>query len=187
MSRWMWLSLTLYVGCAHAPRGPAPSPPAESAEGLRRAGHQAESAGDSVRAEQYFTASLAAGGDPGALTTDLVRVCVRAGRLRSALAHAEPELARHPRDAQLAQLVGGLYFALGEHARAESLLEQALAVQEDSALAHYTLALVLARDPQRGDAERVHLARYIALAPLGAHRARAEHMLASLARAEASR
>jgi Flp pilus assembly protein TadD len=135
-----------------------------------------------VRAEQYFAASLAAGAESSALTADLVRVCVRGGRLRSALTHAEPELLRHPRDAALAQLVGGLYFALGELGRAEAVLEQALSAAEDSALAHYTLALVLTRDARRSEAVRTHLTRYVALAPGGPHRARAEHLLAALRR-----
>jgi tetratricopeptide (TPR) repeat protein len=180
MRRWFCLFF-LCVGCAHGPRGPAAATP-ESAASLRSAGLRAEAVGDSVRAEQYFVASLAAGAEPSALTADLVRVCVRAGRLRSALAHAEPELLRHPRDAALAQLVGGLYFALGELGRAEAVLEQALAAAEGSALAHYTLALVLARDPRRSEAVRAHLTRYVALAPSGPHRPRAEHLLAELRR-----
>jgi tetratricopeptide (TPR) repeat protein len=181
MRRWLCLFF-LCLGCAHGPRRPAPSAP-ESAASLRSAGLRAEALGDSVRAEQYFAASLAAGAEQGALTADLVRVCVRGGRLRSALAHAEPELLRHPRDAALAQLVGGLYFALGELGRAEAVLGQALAAAEDSALAHYTLALVLAHDPRRSEAVRTHLTRYVALAPSGPHRARAEHLLATLRRA----
>src|SRR4051812_43323326 len=54
--------------------------------------------GDSTRAEQYYAAALAAGGDPHLLVRRLIRVCVSSQRYHAALGYADDYLLRHPAD-----------------------------------------------------------------------------------------
>ena len=134
-------------------------------------------AGDLTRAEQYLaTAHREAGRDRASLVA-LLSVCVRASRLRSALAHAQPYLHEHPRDVHLQTLLASIHFALGELAQARSALEHALFVSEPLPDTHYLLARVHRELGARlGQSDRVHrraarrhFARYLALAPQGAH------------------
>lgn len=166
-------------GCArpHALERAPEGGEALHARRLYEQGMALQAAGDLTRAEQYLaTAHRAAGRDRASLVA-LLSVCVRASRLRSALAHAQPYLHDHPRDVHLQTLVASIHFALGELAQARSALEHALFVREAQPDAHYLLGRVQRELGARlGPSGRVHrrearrhFARYLALAPDGTH------------------
>ncbi|MFM2415756.1 MAG: hypothetical protein RL385_479 [Pseudomonadota bacterium] len=178
--RWIF-SLHLCVACALPGARATQEPRAEvaaPAPALLAAGQAAEEVGDGVRAEQYYAAALEAGGERRLLTTRLIGVCVAGGRLRSALRYAEAALVDAPADARLRQLLGAVYMALGERGRAEAELREALRLQQDSPLAHYSLAVLLARDAARASEALPHYQRYVELAPQGRHAPEALHALA---------
>lgn len=178
------------LACAHAP-------PVESAHDALRArrlyerGVALSAQGDLTRAEQYLAlAHHEAGRDRKSLAA-LLAVCVRASRLRSALAYAEPYVHDHPRELPLLQLMAALQLALGELAPARVTLEQALRVDGTRPETHYLLARVYAaskpdgaRASQHRKRARTHYARYLALAPAGPHAEEARTMLAPGQRAE---
>jgi predicted Zn-dependent protease len=134
--------------------------------------------GELTRAEQYLASALRAGHDPHATMQALLTVTIRASRLRSALAYAEPFLSAHPRDVALRQLVGSLHLALGDLPRAEQELAHVMRVSDQSAEAHYLMALVLARQRAPLAEQHAHLARYLDISPEGVH---AEEARAALA------
>lgn len=148
------------------------------------------SAGDLTRAEQYLASAHREGKQDRASLVALLSVCVRASRLRSALAYAGPYLDSHPRDARLRQLKAALHFALGELTSARAELERVLVLDEGRAEAHYLLARVHAaslvgyRDPRFARVHRrrvrAHFARYLALNPGGAHAEEAANELESM-------
>ncbi len=133
--------------------------------------------GDSTRAEDYLAAALDAGADARAVMPLLMDVCVRNGRYRSAIQHAENHLRKHPNDVGTRLVLGSLYVAVGEVGDGRTALEQVVAARPDEAQAHYALA-VLARDhdndPGRADH---HFREYLRIRPSGEH---AEEARASL-------
>jgi tetratricopeptide (TPR) repeat protein len=112
-------------------------------------GDAAASVGDMTRAEQYFMAALAAGGDPRALTRRLLVVCVADERYPAAASHGEDYLRNHPADTEVRYAVATVYLGMGDGARARDELERVIAERPDIADAHYALATVLR---QQGDA-----------------------------------
>lgn len=147
--------------------------------------------GDLTRAEQYLASAHRAARDRESLVA-LLTTCVRAGRLRSALAHAAPYRAAHPRDVRLLQVTAAIHLALGELTSARELLERALCIEGALAEAHYLLArvhlkgaklaVISTRLREHRRALRHHFARYLALAPSGPHAAEAHAELVSSAR-----
>jgi predicted Zn-dependent protease len=158
-------------GCA-APKQLETTPPRLEAlptEELYRSGVLLLEQGELTRAEQYLASALRAGHDPATTMRAQLTATILASRLRSALTYAEPYLVEHPRDVALRQLVGSLYLALGELARAEQELAVVLRLNDESAEAHYLMAVVLERRSGFTARRNAHFARYLALAPAGNH------------------
>jgi tetratricopeptide (TPR) repeat protein len=172
------LTLCHVSACTLPPNQTTPDARAEAAaptHALVEAGEAAEQVGDGVRAEQYYAEALEAGGERRLLTARLIGVCVAGGRLRSALRYAEAALVDAPADARLR---GAVYLALGERGRAEAELREALRLQQDAPLAHYSLAVLLSRETTRAAEALPHYRRYVELAPDGRHAPEALHALA---------
>ncbi len=125
--------------------------------------------GDLTRAEQYLSAALDEGADPDQVVPLLMRVCVKAGRLRVAIDRAQSQLKRKPNNVPLRFLVGSLFVAIGDAPSARQHFERVLAIEPTHAQAHYSLAII-ARDTE-GDLMRAdhHFREYLRLAPDGPH------------------
>jgi tetratricopeptide (TPR) repeat protein len=142
--------------------------------------------GDFTRAEQYLALALREGHDADRTLRVLLAVCVRASRLRSALLYATPHLTAHPQDWALRQLVASVHLALGDHVSARRELERVIAQRPNAAEAHFLLALIFMRVDERSHEARAHFARYLALAPQGAHADEARAALSSWAAPDSS-
>jgi tetratricopeptide (TPR) repeat protein len=136
-------------------------------ERLQAHGDAAASIGDFTRAEQYFVASMKAGGEERALTKRLLVVCARDARYSAAEEYGEDYLRKHPGDTDVRYAVATLYIGTGELDQARRGLEQVVAERPDIADAHYALASVL-RSSGEGilDAD-LQLREYIRLEPHG--------------------
>lgn len=125
--------------------------------------------GDLTRAEEYLVDALDQGANDREVLPLLIDVCVRGGRLRSAIGHAENHLRKYPHDQRTRLVVGTLYAALGETKDAHAALEQVLGEMPDDASAHYVLA-ILARDNENDVvAADHHFREYLRIAPNGSH------------------
>lgn len=169
------LGLFGVCACATAPARPPPGDPLDlvTAAQLFELGQQADASGDSIRAEQYYSAALERGYPESAVVPAILAVCIRASRFGDALDHAEPYLARHPEEWALHALVASIYLGLDQPTEALRHLALALEVAPDEPSPHYLMA-VLARDglADLGLAAE-HWARYLELAPDGEHAAEA--------------
>jgi tetratricopeptide (TPR) repeat protein len=140
-----------------------------SPDRLAARGRAFASVGDMTRAEQYLSAAIDAGGDPGVLLPELLRVCIAAKRYRVAIDYATPWLRRYPSDTKLRFVVASLRSSIGDAVGAKTDLQQVIANQPDDAPAHFAYAVLL--HDQLGDladADR-EFREYIRLAPTGAH------------------
>lgn len=148
-----------------------------TADKLFERGKGFASVGDYTRAEEYLAAAIDNGTSPRLALPLLMDVCVRGGRYRSAIQHGETQLRKHPNDHRTRLMVGTLYAALDEPARAREELDRVVEAKPDEPQAHYVLAVV-ARDKERDpiDADR-HFREYLRLEPNGSH---AEEARASL-------
>jgi tetratricopeptide (TPR) repeat protein len=133
--------------------------------------------GDSTRAEQYYAAAIAEGGNESAIVPLLLSVCLGDGRYRAAIEYAEQYLKRHPNDLRVRFVLGTIYEAVGDSASARTNLQAVVEAHPEDSDAHYALA-ILARD---GDHDPVaadsHFREYLRLNPRGPH---AEEAQASL-------
>ena len=103
-----------------------------------------------TRAEQYFSAALAGGGDDDAIVPILiVKVCVRDGRYELAIEYAEPYAQKHPSDMRVRYLLGTLYDGIGAFDRARAELESVIATKPNDAEPHWALAHPSSRRGQR--------------------------------------
>lgn len=175
--------LVSLAACVHArsgPKGPPPLDPIESvrASELRAQGLDFARSGDLTRAQQYLAAAHAKGFDEGLVLPEIVKVCVAASRLHTALSYAEPYLDRHPGDAAMSYVVGSIHLALGNLQKASGHLNGALEPGELLIDAAYSLALVENRRG-RGGLARKHLQHYLSVAPKGRYAVRARKLLAS--------
>lgn len=166
---WLLVAALGVSACGAAPAAPAEAPPqAPSAEALAAQGRSFAKAGDGVRAEQYLVAALRAGARAEQLLPELLRVCIVAGRLQSALGHALPYLKAHPDEVALRYLVATIYLGLEQAPKALQELERISSTDPHHAPSAY-LAGAIAWDVY-GDAKaaRRHFERYLRLAPRGA-------------------
>ena len=164
-------------GCAgQVPKLSAPPSVAqqtsEHAAQLFREGSALARAGDLTRAEQYLATALREGHEPETTMRALLSVCVRASRLRSALAYAAPYLTAHPREVPMRVLVASIQLALGDVRSAERELSRVLKHAPDTAEAEFLLATILQRFTLRAaDTGPVRVIRRgITLSPRGGGR-----------------
>jgi hypothetical protein len=83
-------------------------------EKLTAKGDVAAAVGDLTRAEQYFSAALAAGGDSALLTRRLLRVCVRDHRYQMAAGYAEDHLRHYPDDVDVRRVLVSIQKGLSD-------------------------------------------------------------------------
>ena len=133
--------------------------------------------GDLTRAEQYFAAAIAAGGDQRKILPTLVRVCIQDGRYRVAIRYTEEYLHDHPSDFRSRFVLGTLYSAIGESDEAKKHFEEVLSRSPNDADAHFALAVLMRdthEDPVGADH---HFREYLRLKPGGSHAEEAESSL----------
>jgi tetratricopeptide (TPR) repeat protein len=125
--------------------------------------------GDSVRASQYYTLAIDAGGDERTIFPRLLDMCIRDRQFRAALFHVEDYLRRHPGNMKLRFLAGSLYASMGEVKLAHSEYETAALGEPKNAELQYAFA-VLSRDHEGNLlAADAHFRAYLSLEPSGAH------------------
>ncbi len=173
------------VSCASTPapnvaRVPTPAEERAQAAQLFALGNTFAAAGDLTRAEQYLATALRHGHDPERTMRALLSVCLRASRLRSALAYATPHLQAHPSDIALRQLVASIELALGDVRGAERELRRVLSQNQEEADAQFLLATILQQAPGHEAEAAEHFASYVALRPEGSHAEEARSSLALL-------
>jgi len=132
---WPLLIGITAMGCAPTPAQKAQADLAtikkeSDAKILFERGKAFAAVGDHTRAEEYLAASMDAGADPREVLPLLLDVCVRTGRYRSAIQHAENHLHRHPNDFETRVMVGALYTAINEGKQARAQLEKVLTAYE---------------------------------------------------------
>src|SRR4051812_25200846 len=126
-------------------------------------------AGDLTRSEQYLNAAIESGADERRVFPLLIQVCAEDGRYRSAASYAEDALKKYPAQPRLRYLLGTLYAALGDVARAKQTLEQVVVREPKMANAHYTLAVLLRDGFGDVAAADTHFRAYLKLDPTGRH------------------
>lgn len=139
-----------------------------SRDKLLERGNAFAAVGDLTRAEEYLVAALDQGAPPKDVLPSLLDVCVRGGRYRSAIQHAENHLRKHPQDQSTRLVLGTLYAAVGESQNARHALEQVIDARPNDAHAHYVLA-ILARDGDDPVSADEHFREYLRLEPNGSH------------------
>lgn len=174
--------LALGAGACHpasAPATPTQAPSGGDTAGVDEKAQQAHAqelydlgmgfarAGDSVRAEHYLNAAMEAGFAAERVLPELMAVCIRGGRLRSALGYAEPRLRSRPTDVGLRYLVGSLYLGLGRTKEGIRELQTVLTLAPKEARAHYLLAVTMAEQVQDEAGARQHFEAYLAVEPEG--------------------
>jgi tetratricopeptide (TPR) repeat protein len=140
---------------------------------LLHRGEAFASVGDSTRAEQYYAAALAAGGDPHLLVRRLIRVCVSGQRYWAALAHADDYLLHRPSDHEVRFARATIAVAVGETEQARADLTELAEAVPNNPDVHFALAVLLRDDLAEPSEARAHFARYLALAPNGPSAAQA--------------
>ncbi len=124
--------------------------------------------GDTTRAEQYFAAALAAGGDPSLVARRLIRVCVADRRYHAAIMYAEDHLRRRPDDREVRFAIATLLAGVGNPAAARQHLEQLVLASPDDADVHFALAVLLRESAHDLAGADRHFREYLQLSPGGA-------------------
>jgi tetratricopeptide (TPR) repeat protein len=169
------LALAVAVGGCAAPSktatqtANAKSPEEADPVFLYQRGRDFGARGDLVRAEQYFAAALAAGGDENTIMPELLRVCVASRHYRLASEYAETALARHPTNARLRFLAGALGVTLGDTVRARERLERAAHELVDNAEIQFAVAVFFRDEMSDRVAADAYFREYLRLAPEGQH------------------
>jgi tetratricopeptide (TPR) repeat protein len=135
------------------------------------------SMGDTTRAEQYYAAAIAQGGNEPAIEPLLLSVCIADGRYRVAIEYAEQYLKTHPNDLRVRFVLGTVYEAVGDSASARLNLQTVVDAHPEDPDAHYAIAILFRdgdHDPVSADP---HFREYLRLKPRGPH---AEEAQASL-------
>ena len=167
------------AGCATATveppkNGPQSDPTRDvSAQELFARGVTLADQGHLVRAEQYLSLAASRGYPEERTLPMLLKVCLAASRLRSALNYAEPYLVRHPENWELHYLVASLYVGLEQPARAREELERVVVNDPSHAPARYLLAILMRDNFTDGSAAADHFRAYLRLSPRGEHAAEA--------------
>ena len=185
MTRFFFLPTFLLIACGGSAQsgsreGEPPADPisTESGQHLFEAGTSLATAGDFVRAEQYFSAAIQRGYPEERVIGPLVEVCVRSQRLRLAIGYAQPYLDLHPSVWQLRYLVASIQLGMGHAELARDELLRVIHDAPDSPDPHYLLADVLRELGGNDAAPRAELERYLVLAPTGRHAEEARAVLA---------
>jgi predicted Zn-dependent protease len=177
--------VSLLAGCQHETLQRRPNLQAELAtvtsEDLLGLAIWHARSGDLLRAEQYLSAARQRGHDDAAVAYWLVRVCVTAGRYRSAVTHAADYLRDHPSDWSFRLVVATLHEALGDHTRAELELEHITKTAPAMPLPHYRLAMLYRARAADQARAKMHLEEYVRLAPDGRHAVEARAALSEVA------
>lgn len=133
--------------------------------------------GDLTRAEQYFSAAIAAGADPRRTMPLLVHTCIRAGRYRVASDYVAQELRRDPEDLRLRRLHGLLEAATGNREVAFREYKFVLDRSPEDSEGHFAMAVLLRDSLDDAAAADEHFRTYLLLAPDGVHAAEARTSL----------
>jgi Tfp pilus assembly protein PilF len=166
LRRGVLLVAVALSGCATRA---APVQMAPAGEDLLARGLGFALAGDDLAAEQYLTAARAAGEPENRIVRELIKVCVRSGRLEQARQHGENYVERHPDDNPVRFALASIYFAKGDTMSARHELERLVVDWPQHAESHFLLALIL-RDQYSDVAGARHsLEQYLTLAPTGLH------------------
>ena len=178
MKQMKYWALALALGVAACsrpvpPEAPRATTPASAARELVQKADAAAAAGDLIRAEQYLVSALRGSQDERALMKRLLVVCVASQRYAAAAMYAEQYLYRHPDDALIAQAAATLHLALGERARARTLLEDVIGERPEWPEPHFALASLLREDGARAAADAQDR-EYLRLAPRGPLAAQAQ-------------
>jgi tetratricopeptide (TPR) repeat protein len=152
-----------------------------SANALFEKGRASAAVGDLTRAEQYFVASLKAGGNDKQIIRPLLLVCITDQRLPVALDYAEQYLYRHPKDLEVLFVTASIHAGLGDVRRARELFEVVARERPRSAEVHYALATVLREEGGSSQADR-HDLEYLRLDPNGKYAEQARARLTEGAR-----
>lgn len=126
-------------------------------------------AGDILRAQEYFAASLKAGADEKVVLPMLLRVCVAERNYRLAIEYAESALTRDPKNSRLRLLSGTLHASVGDMARSRERLERAANELANEADVQFTVAVSFRDDANDVIMADKYFRRYLALAPTGEH------------------
>jgi tetratricopeptide (TPR) repeat protein len=184
MSAARGLALTLSIGlvatgCAaqHDAKSAHAIPEDKNPDLLMKRGKIFADIGDTVRAEQYFTAALAAGADEMVVAPMFFKVCIGAKHYRLAVDYADGILARHPVNSRLRFLVAALHRDVGENFRAREYFEQAAHELSTDPDVQFLTAVFFRDDLADKIAADPYFREYLKLAPQGAH---AEEARASL-------
>lgn len=145
-----------------------------------REGRRAATHGDFVRAEHYLASAIRLVPRDARILHALVRVCVAASRLRAAHGHVEAYLLREPDAWQLRHLLAVLDIALGRRDDAERELSRVLEDSPNHADAYYLLAKLRDEALVEHNAQPLY-AKYLELAPQGAHAGEARRALRAAA------
>lgn len=167
---------TLNEPTKHA--GPRYSPLKDPSVMLEHADAFAEN-GDYTRAQQYYSAALAAGGKSNVIMPKLLKACIASGDLRLATEYAEQELSKNPDDAHLRFVTGALQAQIGNRPVARRHLALAASQMRENAKVQFVVATFFRDDMQdRGEADP-YFREYLRLAPDGEHAAEARGSLMS--------
>jgi len=167
------------VGCGAAAKQDAltPKQQLQDPQILIARGKAYAEIGDYVRAEQYFAAAIAAGGEQKEVLPPLLKACVASGNVRLASEYAESALANSPNDGHLRFLTGALHASVGNKLAAKTHLVRAATDLPKDPDVQFAVATFF-RDSM---ADRVeadpYFREYLKLAPGGQH---AEEARASL-------
>lgn len=156
--------------------GPQYSPLKDPNVMLRHADAFADD-GDFTRAQQYYSAALAAGGKSSVILPKLLRACIASGDLRLAADYAEQELSRNPQDAHLRFVTGAINAQIGNRAVARQHLALAASQMKQNAKVQFSVATFFRDDLQDKVEADPYFREYLRLAPNGEHAAEARGSL----------
>ncbi len=141
----------------------------QSWEKLFARGRAFAQVGDFIRAEQYLSMSLDAGGDGRKILPILMAVCVESKKYRVAIDYGNVYLKQEPGDVRLRHLVGTLHLVLGETQQARESFEEVLRRDPNQPETHYALAVLLRDEEHDLVAADRQFREYLRLSPAGAH------------------